>query len=515
MAENELTKGLTYNYLEADAAPTRDERIQATTAFGGSCCGLKAGMGQGCLRFNSRKFAQGNGCQLTLALGIVRTFQNVVVIVHGPLGCASNNVGLAGFNKTARVLKGKPAQDVIWIHTNLDERDVIDGGQQKLRDAILYAEKEYRPDVIAIGNSCVPGIIGDDIDPLIDELDGQLSARVVPVHCEGFRSKFVASGYDAAYHGLLKKLVDPPGRYGRAISDDVGAALLAAEEDYLKKRTVNLLNVGSTSYGDEVELSRLLTALGLKVNVLPLFGNIDEIARMGEAALNISICATHDDYLVGHLKERFGTEYIIDTLPIGIKNTNKWLRAIGKAMNLEKETEGLIRLETSQLEEALEPLKAALKNKTVFVGGGETRIFTTAEFYQSLGMRVLGLKPHNFDHFALPLIEEIKDQEAVIDVAPGQPAEELVILKKLKPDLYVGHGGANGWAMKLGLTTTPLYGQSFNYMGYSGAFELARKAARAFQNTNLSKKIAANVALPFRKEWYESNPFDNIKEAQL
>ena len=78
-----------------------------------------------------------------------------------------------------------------------------------MREAIVYAEQEYRPDAIVIGNSCVPGIIGDDIDALIDELDGQLSARIVPVHCEGFKSKFVATGYDSAYHGLFKKLIDP------------------------------------------------------------------------------------------------------------------------------------------------------------------------------------------------------------------------------------------------------------------------------------------------------------------
>ncbi|WP_218130651.1 hypothetical protein [Sporomusa acidovorans] len=30
----------------------------------------------------------------------------------------------------------------------------------------------------------------------------------------------------------------------------------------------------------------------------------------------------------------------------------------------------------------------------------------------------------------------------------------------------------------------------------------------------LTKKLAANVPLPFRPEWYASDPFDNIKEAQ-
>ncbi|MDR0550015.1 MAG: nitrogenase component 1 [Deltaproteobacteria bacterium] len=514
MSEKDLTEGLVYNYTSAMEPPTRDVRIEPTNAYLGTCRSLKRAMGQGCAKFNSRYFSQGIGCQLILALGIVRTFQNVVTIIHGPLGCASNNIGLAGFNKTARALKGKPANDVIWIHTNLDEADVINGGDEKLKNAILYAEKEYRPDVIVIGNSCVPGIIGDDIDSLVDDLTPLVSAKLVPVHCEGFRSRFVASGYDAAYHGLLKKLVDPPEVIESVI---VGAQDEAERLERIRRqnsRTVNLLNVGSTSFGDEVELSRILTAIGLKVNVLPLYGHVDEIARMGEAALNVSICATHDDYLIGHLRERFGTPFVIDTLPIGIKNTNQWLRAIGAALNLSEETEKVIALETSQLLEALEPFKKTLAGKSIWVGGGETRIFTTAEFFQSLGMKVLGLKPHNFDRFAIPMLDDVDDPETAVAVAAGQPAEEIVYLKRLKPDLYVGHGGANGWVVRLGIPTIPLYGQSQNHMGYSGAFELARKAARALLNTNLAKKVGANVVLPFKQAWYDSDPLANIKEIQ-
>ncbi len=504
-----LTEGLTYHYLSAEEPPTREERIEACNAFGGTCSSLRTGMGNGCTKYNSRKFSQGGGCQMNLALGIVRSFQNVVVIIHGPLGCASNNLGVAGYSKTFRTLKLKPSTDNVWIHTNLDENDVISGGIDKLREAVLYAEKEYRPDAIIVGNTCVPGIIGDDIDGLLDELGGQLVAKIVPVHCEGFKTKFVATGYDSAYHGVLRKLVDPVGTYDRVLPDD-------AQNENLRNidnKIVNLLNVGSTSRGDEVELARLLTAIGLEVRVLPLYSSMEEISRMGEAALNVSICPTHDDYLVGHLKERFGTEYMIDTLPIGIKNTNQWLREIAKFFHLEAEVEKLITIETAQLEEALEPFKQNLKGKRLYIGGGESRIFTTGEFYQSLGMTVIGLKPHNFDRFAVPMIDDIEDQDAVIHVAPGQPAEELVLLKKLKPDIYVGHAGANAWVTKLGIPTIPLYGQSINYIGYSGAFELARKVDKQLKNTSFSKKIAANVALPFRPVWYESDPFDNIKEA--
>jgi nitrogenase molybdenum-iron protein alpha chain len=126
-------------------------------------------------------------------------------------------------------------------------------------------------------------------------------------------------------------------------------------------------------------------------------------------------------------------------------------------------------------------------------------------------MKLVGYKPHNFDQFAMPYLDGESVKDAVVQVAPGQPAEELSLLKRLKPDLYVGHTGANGWVTKLGIPNLPLYGQLFNYMGYSGAYELARKAAKVIKNTAFVRGISRNTTLPFRPEWYERDPADNIK----
>lgn len=502
---------LTYNFLGADAPPTREVRIGACSAFCGSCGQLQNGLKSGCAQLYNRKFSQSGGCQLGLAVGIVSSLTNVVMIIHSPLGCCSNFVGSGGLRKTMRASKGKRDEDFVWLHTNMNELDVVQGGIDKLRRTVLYAEKEYHPEAIIIANGCVPGIIGDDIGSLVTELSDIISAKIVPVHCEGFKSRHVASGYDAAYHGILKQLVDPVQRYDRAIPNYERDE----RERYTINRTVNIFNVGSNSNGDEVELSRIVSALGLIPKVLPLHATLDEIAHIGDAALNVSICATHDDYLLGHLKERFNTDYIIDTLPIGIKNTNQWIMRIAQYFHLEKEAEKLIEFENNELYEALEPIKKELKGKSIFVGGGETRILTTAEFFASLGMKLLGVKAHNVDRFVEDIIDAMDSPELFIDVAAGQPAEELNVLKKLKPDLYVGHMNANGWVSKLGIPNLPLFGQSFNYMGYSGAFELARKAARVIKNTNFTKNISANIQLPLSEAWYAQDPQDNIKEQEV
>ncbi len=502
---------LSYHYLISDAPPTREERIGSCSAFCGSCRQLKDGIQSGCAQLQDRKFSQSGGCQLVLAVGIVSSFTNVVMIIHSPLGCCSGFVGSGGLRKTMRASKGKADEEFIWLHTNMDENDVVQGGIDKLRKAILYAEKEYHPEAIIIANGCVPGIIGDDIDSLVNDLNSRISAKIVPVHCEGFKSKFVASGYDSAYHGVLRHLVEPIKRYEQVVPFEERDTA----ERYRISRTVNIFNVGSNSNGDEVELARLVSALGLYPRVLPLHASIEDIAHIGEAALNVSICATHDDYLLGHLKERFGTEYLIDTLPIGIRNTNQWIRLIADRFQLREEAERLIRFENQQLKEALVPLRKALEGKSVFVGGGETRILTTAEFFASLGMKLLGVKAHNVDRFVEEILEDMDSQELIIEVAAGQPAEELNLLNRLKPDLYIGHMNANGWVSKLGIPNIPLFGQQFNYMGYSGAFELARKAVKVLKNTNFVKNVSTNIKLPLSKAWYEEDPKENIKDSQI
>jgi nitrogenase molybdenum-iron protein alpha chain len=319
----------------------------------------------------------------------------------------------------------------------------------------------------------------------------------------------VASGYDSAYHAVIRNLVEPIREYDQVFPDEGREAL----KQYQISRTVNIFNVGSNSAAYEQELSRLVAALGLIPRVLPLHASLDELARISEAALNVSVCATHDDYLLGHLKERYGIPYIIDTLPIGTRSVGRWLREIARVFGLEEEADRLIALEEAQLEKALAPIRAQLSGKSIYVGGGELRIITTADFFaHDLGMKLLGVKAHHIDGFVVELLEDLLDPNLRIQVAAGQAAEELAILSKLRPDIYVGHSGANGWTTRLGIPSIPLFGQTLNYLGYSGAFELARKASRALVNTNFSRVVSENISLPLSSAWFDSDVAENIKE---
>ncbi|MDR1616945.1 MAG: nitrogenase, partial [Syntrophomonadaceae bacterium] len=125
------------NYIKEKIPPIREDRLKACMAFGGSCCDISRQSKQGCLYNNNRKFSQSQGCQLTLSLAILNTLRDTVIIVHSPIGCGANLLAQAGVSKGFQKLRDPGAFGLRWINTNLDEVDVVNGGEEKLKAAVL------------------------------------------------------------------------------------------------------------------------------------------------------------------------------------------------------------------------------------------------------------------------------------------------------------------------------------------------------------------------------------------
>lgn len=498
------------DYIKEKTPPVREDRLRSCNAYGGAGCDLVKESKKGCLNGARRVFAQSQGCQLNLSMSILNSIRDAVIIVHGPIGCGGSSGSTAGINKNFQKLRDAGTKGSRWINTNLGDNEVINGGEENLREAVLYAEREFRPSAIIIVNSCVPAIIGDDIDGAVAQLQKEVRARLVPVHCEGFKTKIPASAYDSVYHGILRNLIQPAEQplADKQVIPDYWEEL---KEKYRLSRTVNLLNVASMSRIDETELTRLLKALDLNLNIYPSYAHPDDFQRVSEAALNVSICATHDDYFVEHLKEMYGIPYILRAIPIGVKYTNQWLLDIARFFDLEEAARRLITEENRDLEEALLPYRKALKGKRVLIGGGEIRVVATAELFHYLGMEVIGLRVNHYDQYADEMLSAYPDENILLNVATGQPFEQANLIEKLKPDLYVGHSGGNGLAAKHGVPTVPIFHQSNIFMGYTGVFEFARRLARKLKNPAFNRNLAANIRLPYAKEWYGQDPFSYIE----
>jgi hypothetical protein len=84
------------------------------------------------------------------------------------------------------------------------------------------------------------------------------------------------------------------------------------------------------------------------------------------------------------------------------------------------------------------------------------------------------------------------------------------IIEKNKPDIYLGHNSDNVWAAKSGIPVLPAYGGPNTYVGYLGAFDLARCINRVLKNPTFNKKLSKNVRQPYFKDWYTDQPYKYI-----
>ena len=79
-------------------------------------------------------------------------------LVHGPIGCAAYTWDIRG------ALSSGPALHRLSFSTDLQERDVIFGGEEKLEQALLELIERHDPKGAFVYSTCIVGIIGDDLE---------------------------------------------------------------------------------------------------------------------------------------------------------------------------------------------------------------------------------------------------------------------------------------------------------------------------------------------------------------
>jgi nitrogenase molybdenum-iron protein alpha chain len=437
-----------------------------------------------------------------------------VVIMHGPAGCGSSSHIIDFSVRMYGAARGVKMAGARWLTTNLTEAEVIGGGEEKLKQTILDADRQFRPTAIFILMTCTPSIIGDDIDEVVNRTQSEVSATLVPLHCPGFKAKVFSGAYDVVYHGILHKFdfkLRPYVDYYPFNKDDRDYDLKVQQYEYKKSRTVNLYNAWSIGPQDEAEIRRLLEAIGLNVQIFVEFKDPDEWRKITEAALNVSFCHVHDLYFIEFLKQKFNMPYITPSIPIGSSATRKFVMEIAQFFGLEKEADKILVKEEEKLKAALAPIRERVKGKKVLISGGYLRIGTTGLLANEIGMEVVGFRHFNFDSFGNKLFEEIG--ETIGDISnsiSNQPSELVNQVKKLKPDMAISHPGVGIWINKLGIPSITLFAQRFAFFGYRGAYDLARRIDRTLLNTNYAKNLSRNIKLPYKESWYEKSPYHYI-----
>jgi len=123
--------------------------------------------------------AQG-GCAFDRASIALVPIVDVAHLVHGPIACAGNSWGSRGSLSSGSYLYK------MGFTTDLNENDIIFGGEKKLYRAILEVQQRYQPAAVFVYSTCVTALIGDDLDAICQKAAEKTDKPIVPVNSPGF-----------------------------------------------------------------------------------------------------------------------------------------------------------------------------------------------------------------------------------------------------------------------------------------------------------------------------------------
>ncbi|NTW52524.1 MAG: nitrogenase molybdenum-iron protein [Chlorobiaceae bacterium] len=425
-----------------------------------------------------RTFSQSTQDDLLYALRLLAGIRNSVVVIHAPRGCAAAALYHRVSSGTGR-----------WIVSNLDQRDTIMGADRKLRKAVVGAFRQYSPEVIFIIASPVAAINNDDIQAVVEELHEELELPIVPVYVTGFASRNAVTGYDIALHAILKHLAGPRGEHQRTAG-------------------VNLLSVVENGR-DRLEAERLLLRLGVELNTLPDQASAASFRLATQARLSLSLDQDSENYLGLILRDEYGVPYVEQPRPIGIGATGRWLLEAGRALGIEDAARELHEQESGLLRRELGDF--SLQGVRVYIALSVATAFALSDLVAEFGGQVAGITVGHLDQLHKARLKELVLQHPSLQlhVADGQPFEELNIVRRLAPDLYIGDVAHISQVGRLGIPVVSL--ENTPVLGYNGVAGLARSVSLALKNRSFAAALA-KTPTPYTEAWYRRSPNWHIKK---
>jgi nitrogenase molybdenum-iron protein alpha chain len=438
-------------------------------------------------------FTQGSVCSEQMVECQAGNIRDAVLIQHSPIGCGAGQVIYNSIYRNGLAMRGLPVQNIRFISTNLRERDMVYGGADKLAVAIRAAVERHAPKAVFIATSCASGIIGDDVESVARAAEAEFGIPVIPLHCEGFKSKHWSTGFDATQHGILRQIVrkNPEKR-----QDDL----------------INVINL----WGTDV-FTPMLAELGLRVNYVVDMATVEQLAQMSEARATVSFCYTLGTYLATALEQEFGVEQIKAPQPYGFPGTDAWLRELARVTGREAQAEDYIAREHARVKPLLDDLRPKLKGLKGYVATGSAYSHGLIGALREIGVEVDGSLVFHHDPVydsedprqdSLGHLVEHYGDVRHFTVGNRQQYQFYNLLQRVKPDfIIIRHNGLAPLAARLGIPAIPL-GDEHHALGYQGMVNLGESILAALQHRKFHQDIARRVSLPYKQSWLsQRDPF--------
>ncbi len=312
------------------------------------------------------------GCTYAGCRGVVMgPIYDLLQITHGPIGCGF--YAWMSRRNLARPKNGGVNYMQYCLSTDMQEDQIIFGGEKKLRQAIQEAYDIFKPKAIAILSTCPVGLIGDDIHAIAREMKEKLGINVMGFSCEGYKGVSQSAGHHIANNGVFKNII--------GLDDTPDEA----------EFTINILgeyNIG----GDAWAMGALLNQCGIHVTAT-LSGDVSyaQVAKCHTAMLNTVMCHRSINYIAEMMEKKFGIPWFKANF-IGAESTARSLRKIAKYFDNKKLTdrvEQVIFQELAALKPIRDEVTARCKGKKVALFVGGSRAHHYQDLFTDIGMEVV------------------------------------------------------------------------------------------------------------------------------
>ncbi len=348
-------------------------------------------------------------------------------LVHGPIGCAVYTWDIRG------ALSSGPELHRLSFSTDLQERDVIFGGEKKLYRALTELIDRHHPKAAFVYSTCIVGLIGDDLEGICKKVAKEKGIPVLPVQSEGFKGNKRA-GYNAACQAMFRL---------------IGTGDISG----ISPKSLNIL--GDFNLAGEIWIIReYFRRMGIEVVAnLTGDGRVDDIRRAHGAALNVVQCSGSTMDLALMMQEVYGIPYLRVSY-FGVEDMAESLYAIAaffKDPEMIDRTRELVREEIALLNPKLREFRRALTGKkaAIYVGGA-FKAFSLVKAFRLLGMQVVLVGSQTGTREDYQELHEITEEGTII-VDDSNPLELSSFLKEKDVDIFVGGVKERPIAYKLGV----------------------------------------------------------------
>ncbi len=335
------------------------------------------------------------GCTYAGCKGVVLgPTRDIVNITHGPIGCGFYS-WLTRRNQTRPPSPDDDQFMAYCFSTDMQDEDIVFGGEKKLRAAIQEAYDIFKPKAISIFATCPVGLIGDDIHSVAREMKEKLGINVFGFSCEGYKGVSQSAGHHIANNGLFTHIV--------GLDDTV-------KEGTFRMNLLGEYNIG----GDAFELDRIFHECGITL-VATFSGNstYDQFSNSHTADLNAIMCHRSINYVAEMMERRYGIPWIKVNF-IGAEATAKSLRKIAKYFDdaeLMEKVEGVIAREMPEVAKVRDDVRSRCEGKTAMLFVGGSRAHHYQELFHEIGMRPIAAGyefAHRDDYEGRKVLPDIK-----------------------------------------------------------------------------------------------------------